>query len=55
MVPSDAFARGGFQQAILANAIVHTSADKVGACRAVHLFAAYWRARLRGIVPMRTR
>ncbi len=48
MVPADAFAWGAAQQAILANAIVHTPADKVGACRAVHLFAAYWRARRRG-------
>jgi hypothetical protein len=48
MVPRDAFAWSGFQQAILANAIVHKPADKVGACRAVHLFAAYWRARFGG-------
>ena len=47
MVPIDAFERSDFQEAILANAIVHTSADKVGACRAVHLFAAYWRSRMR--------
>jgi hypothetical protein len=48
MVPPDAFAWGDFQQAILANAIIHTPADRVGACRAVHLFAAHWRARCRG-------
>ena len=47
MTPSDAFAWGDFQRAILANAIVETPADKVGACRAVHLFAAYWRAQRR--------
>ena len=48
MVPSEAFEWGAFQRAILANAIVHVPAEKVGACRAVHLFAAYWRARARG-------
>ena len=47
MVPIDAFERSDYQEAILANAIVHTPADKVGACRAVHLFAAYWRSRMR--------
>jgi len=45
MVPADAFEWSDFQRAILANAIVHTPAEKVGAHRAVHLFAAYWRAK----------
>ena len=45
MVPQDAFRWSAFQRSILANAIVHVPADRVGACRAVHLFAAYWRAR----------
>ena len=47
ILPPDAFAWGDFQRALLANAIVHTPADQAGACRAIHLFAAYWRARSR--------
>lgn len=46
MVPEGAFAYGDYQRSLLANAIVHTPAESVGACRACHLFAAYWRARL---------
>ncbi|MBR1589212.1 MAG: hypothetical protein IJ658_12915 [Kiritimatiellae bacterium] len=48
MAPADAFERSESQEAILAGAIVQTPADTVGACRAVHLFAACWRARTRG-------
>ena len=48
MVPAAAFAWGSFQRAILANAIIGTPAEKVGAHRAVHLFAAYWRAKRLG-------
>ncbi len=44
MVPHGAFAYGAYQRALLANAITHVPADKVGAIRACHLFAAYWRA-----------
>ena len=51
MVPADAFEWSPFQRAILANAIVKVPADKVGACRAAHLFAAYWRMRRLGRHP----
>ena len=50
MVPCRAFAYGRFQQALLANAIVAVPAERAGACRATHLFAAYWRARRLGLV-----
>ena len=36
-------------RALLANAIVHVPADRVGATRACHLLAAYWRAKRLGI------
>ena len=45
MVPKDAFAYRSYQRAILANAITHVPAEGVGATRACHLFAAYWRAK----------
>ncbi|MGN0846871.1 MAG: hypothetical protein ACI4RA_05745 [Kiritimatiellia bacterium] len=43
MVP--ALAYGADQRALLANAITHVPAGTVGASRACHLFAAYWRAK----------
>ena len=45
MTPQSAFTWDDGQRAILENAITHVPAGKVGACRAVHLFAAYWRAK----------
>ena len=45
MVPNGAFAYGAYQRAILANAITHVPVEGVGATRACHLFAAYWRAK----------
>ena len=49
MVPAQAFTWTPYQRAILANAICVVPADKVGACRACHLFAAYWRAKRLGL------
>ena len=49
MVPYKAFAYGPYQQALLANAVMQTPAEQAGACRATHLFAAYWRARRLGL------
>ena len=44
-----AFAYGPYQRALLANAITHVPAETVGATRACHLFAAYWRAKRLGL------
>ncbi len=49
MVPQGAFAYGPYQRALLANAITHVPAETVGATRACHLFAAYWRAKRLGL------
>ena len=49
MVPQGAFAYGPYQRALLANAIMHVPAETVGATRACHLFAAYWRAKRLGL------
>lgn len=49
MVPYETFAYGDHQRALLANAIVHVPAEKVGSCRATHLFAAFWRAKRLGL------
>ncbi len=55
MVPKAAFDWTAPQQDILARAICAVPADRVGACRACHLFAAYWRARrLRSASPKGT-
>ena len=40
MVPIDAFERSDFQEAILANAIVHTPADKVGHFQGIRMIFA---------------
>ncbi len=45
MVPNGAFVYSDYQRALLANAITHVPSNKVGSCRASHLFAAYWRAK----------
>ena len=44
MVPEPLCAWDPEQRALLSEAIAHTPASETGACRAVHLFAAYWRA-----------
>ena len=48
MAPRDVFDWDAGQRALLAGAILHTPASQSGALRAVHLFAAYWRARQYG-------
>ena len=48
MAPREVFDWDAGQRALLAGAILHTPAAQSGALRAVHLFAAYWRARRYG-------
>lgn len=43
MTPASAFPYTPEQRGILAAAIVHVPAERASSCRAVHLFAAYWR------------
>lgn len=43
MTPASAFAYTPEQRGILASAIVHVPVERASSCRAVHLFAAYWK------------
>lgn len=43
MTPASAFAYTNEQRGILASAIVHVPVERASSCRAVHLFAAYWK------------
>lgn len=45
MTPARAFAYTQEQRDLLASAIVHVPVERATSCRAVHLFAAYWRMR----------
>lgn len=47
MTPPDAFAYTAEQQAILVEALMAKPVAQAGATRCVHLFAAYWRLRVR--------